>query len=152
MIFLSTNNIKLILNKNLNARMFNITKFYAWLDVNVNTPIDVKMMVFDNCVLNALLYGTETWGDISSIEKQLKVIETESLKYILRVKKGTTTDFVYHELQRGDIFVKLKIGNIHFIKSSLPRRKIMQLCRIVYKFVNTQDFYPIIKSFMRTTM
>ena len=49
MIFLSTNDIKLILNKNLNARMFNITKFYAWLDVNVNTPIDVKMMVFDNC-------------------------------------------------------------------------------------------------------
>ena len=86
MIFLSTNDIKFILNKNLNARIFNIAKFYERLDVNVNTPIDVQMMVFDNCVLNALLYGIESRGDISSIEKQLKVIERKALKYILRVK------------------------------------------------------------------
>ena len=119
MIFLSTNDIKLSLNKNLNVRMFNITEFYAWLDVNVNTPIDVKMMVFDKCVLNALLYGIETWGDISSIEKQLKVIETKALKYILRVKKGTTTDLVYRELQRGDIICKIKDRQCSFYKKQI---------------------------------
>ena len=92
------------------------------------------MMVFDNCVLNGLLYGIETWGDISSIEKQLKVIETKALKYILRVKKGTTTDLVYHE-QRDDIICKIKGRQYSFYKklTSMPEnnavvQNIIQIC------------------------
>ena len=157
MIFVPTNDIKRILNKNLNARMINITKFYAWLDVNVNTPIDVKMMVFDNCVLNALLYGIETWGDISCIEKQLKVIETKALKCILRVKKGTTNDLIYHELRRGDIICKIKDRQYSFYKklSSMPEnnavvQNIMQICEhsrflSYYKELHNDNFVNDIK-------
>ena len=65
---------------NINVRMFNVAKFYAWLNVNENTPIEVKLMVFDSCVMNALLYEIETWGDITCIEEQLKLIESKSLK------------------------------------------------------------------------
>ena len=83
-------------------------------------------------MLNALLYGIETWGDISSIEKQFKVIETKALKYILRGKKGTTTDLVYHELHQGDI---CKINDLQFYKklTSMPEnnavvQNIIQIC------------------------
>ena len=80
-----------------------MSKFYGWLEVNENTPIEVKLVVLDNCVFTAILYGVETWGDISCIEKELINIETKALKAILKVKSGTTNDLIFHELRRSSI-------------------------------------------------
>ena len=66
-----------------------MSKFYGWLEVNENTPIEVKLVVLDNCVFTAILYGVETWGDISCIEKEMINIETKALKAILKVKSGS---------------------------------------------------------------
>ena len=65
MIYYPTNNITTIVQKNINKRVCYISRFYAWLSVNENTPIDVKLLVLDQCLFTALLDSVETWGDIS---------------------------------------------------------------------------------------
>ena len=100
-----------------------VSKFYAWLSVNENTPIDVKLLVLDSCVYNALLYGFECMGDISCIEgKKLRKIETKALKAILGVKKGTSNDLIYHELRRSSIIARIKDRQYNFYKklSEIP--------------------------------
>ena len=96
--------------------MFNVSKFHAWLAVNENTPIDVKLMVLDQCLLTALLYGAETWGDISFIAEDIRKIETAALRSILKVKKTTTTDLIYYELNRPDIVSKVRDSQFKFFR------------------------------------
>ena len=113
-----------------------MSKCYAWLDVNTNTPIEVKLMVLDNCVFGAILYGVESWGDISCIENTLKEIEMKALKSITRVKTGTTNDLIFHELRRCNIVSKIKDRQRSFYKklSQIPPDEavvcsIMNLCK-----------------------
>ena len=80
--------------------MVNVAKFYSWLSVNEWTPVDVKILVLDSCVFQALLYGVECWSDVSFLDQKLHDIELKALKAIMGVKKGTTTDLIYHELRR----------------------------------------------------
>ena len=114
--FYPTNDIQLIIQKNINKRMFNTAKFYAWLDVNETTPIQVKLMVLDSCMFGAILHGAECWGDISFLEQQLLGIERKALKSILKVKKGTTNDLVYHELRRGTIMSAVHDRQFNFFQ------------------------------------
>ena len=75
MTFIPTNDIKKIIDKNLNMKMFNVAKFYGWLENNDVTPIEIKLRVLDNCMFSALLYGSETWGDFSCVHDKLRKIE-----------------------------------------------------------------------------
>ena len=102
-----TNSLKDLIEFNINKKMFNIAKFKSWLEVNENTPIRIKLLVLDNCVLSSILYGFESWGDFSHLAKKLETIELDLLKSVLGVKKGTSNDLVYHELKRGSIVAKL---------------------------------------------
>ena len=106
--FYPTSDVQEIIKKNINKRKVHLAKFYAWLDVNETTPIDNKLMVLDNCVFGAMLYGSECWGDITFLEKELLTIEMKALKAILKVKKGTTNDLIYHELRRPSIVSKIR--------------------------------------------
>jgi hypothetical protein len=110
-----TNKLREIIEFNINKRMFNVAKFKAWLEVNKNTPFGIKLLVLDNCVLAAILYGSEAWGDISFIRKRLETIELDLLKSTLGVKKGTPTDLVYHELKRGSISMRIMDRQHQFI-------------------------------------
>ena len=111
-----TNNIKDIIQRNVDKRMVNVSKFYSWLSVNEWTPIDVKIMVLDSCVFQALLYGVECWSDISFLEQKLQVLELKALKAILGIKKGTSTDLIYHELRRACITARIKDRQYNFFK------------------------------------
>ena len=111
-----TNDITEIIQRNINKRMGNVSKYYAWLSVNEWTPVDVKILVLDSCVFNALLYGVECWGDVSFLEKKLKDLEIKALKTILQVKKGTTNDLVYHELRRPSILERIKDLQYNFFR------------------------------------
>ena len=102
-----TNKLREIIEFNINKRMFNVAKYKSWLEVNKNTPVAIKLLILDNCVLKAILYGFEAWGDLSWIQKRLETIELDLLKSTLGVKKGTPTNLVYHELNRGGIVSKL---------------------------------------------
>ena len=79
-------------------------RFYlpdAWLEINDNTPVDVKLLVLDQCMFTALLYGAEAWGDISIIEDEIRKIEIKALKSILKVKQSTSNDLIFFELGRA---------------------------------------------------
>ena len=116
MTFIPTNDMRKTIEKNVNKKMFNFSKFYGWLDVNQVTPIEMKLRVLDNCMFSALLYGSETWGDFSHVSEKLRVIERKALKAILKVKAGTSNDLVYHELRRGDIISKIKDRQYKFFQ------------------------------------
>ena len=62
MIRFPTDDISKIITKKVNQRMNNICKFYAWLEINKDTPIEIKVMILDNCLFSSILYGVETWG------------------------------------------------------------------------------------------
>ena len=114
MLFIATNDLKLIVIHNINIRMKHIAKFYAWLEINEKTPIETKLLVFDNCCLSALLYGCEAWGDISCIEEKLKTVESKVLKRILNVKSGTTNELIFYELKRSNVIAKIKDQQYNF--------------------------------------
>ena len=103
MIFTPTNDFSKIINIYLNDRMGNISKFYAWLDINTDTHIEIKLLVLDSCLFSSMLYAIETWGNIKFVEQRLRKIEIKALKSILNVKCGTSNDLVYNELKRPDI-------------------------------------------------
>jgi hypothetical protein len=111
-----TNKLHDIIMYNLNKRIFNVAKYKAWLDVNEHTPFSVKLLVLDNCVLSAILYGFETWGDLSAFRVKLQSIELDLLKAALGVKKGTPTNTVYHELKRGSIVARMMDRQYAFIQ------------------------------------
>ena len=111
-----TNKLIDLVEYNLNIRMFNVAKFQSWLDINENTPFETKLHVLDNCVLSAMLYGFEAWGDLSKYSSKLETIELGLLKSVLGVKKGTPNDLVYYELNRGSIVTKLMDRQENFMK------------------------------------
>ena len=100
---------------NLEKRMFNIAKFKAWLGVNENTPFPIKLLVLESGALSAILYGSETWGNLNMVSKKLLTIELTLLKYALGVKRSTSNDLVYQELHRGDITSKIMDRQKKFI-------------------------------------
>lgn len=106
--FLPTNKFKNIIKFNLKDRNGTICKFYAWLEDNRDTPIEIKLLVLDCCLFKSLLYGVEAWGDISCIEKELRITEQKALKAILQIKTGTSNDLIYNELERPDIISQIR--------------------------------------------
>ena len=79
-------------------------------------PFSIKLLVLDNCTLSSILYGCEAWGDLSHISTRLESIELDLLKSVLGVKKGASTNLVYHELNRGSIVTKVMDRQKLFIK------------------------------------
>ena len=110
-----TSNLEELIKFNINKRMFNVAKYKSWLEVKKNTPFSVKLQVLDNCVLSAILYGSEVRGNLLFIKNKLNSIELDLLKSALRVKQGTPNDLVYHELNRSEISSKLQVRQKRFI-------------------------------------
>ena len=109
-----TNDINEIIIFNINKRLGNFAKFHAWLTVNELTPIEIKLLVYDGCVLGAVLYSCECWGDISCVEDKLRGAEMKALRAILGVKTGTTIDLIYHELRRCSIISRIYDRQFNF--------------------------------------
>ena len=116
MTFLPTNDFSMIIRKNINSRMGNLSRYYGWLNVNETTPIKIKLRILDNCMYSSLTYGMETWGDFSCVHEELRQMERTLLKSILKVKTGTSNDLIYHELKRGDIVSGIKDQQYNFFK------------------------------------
>ena len=89
---------------NLKHRAFNIVKFYAWLDINEDTPIQIKIQVLDSCMFAACLYGGECWPKIDLVASSILAQERRILERILQVKTNTPNDIIYVELNRCDSF------------------------------------------------
>ena len=111
-----TNIISNIVQQNVNKRMVNFAKFHAWLSVNETTPIDIKLMVLDSACLGAILYASECWGNIDYIAGKLKEKELTALHAVMKVKRGTTIDLIYHELGRCSIVAKIYDRQFNFFQ------------------------------------
>ena len=112
--FLPTNDIDKIIKFNIDGRLHNWVKFYGWLEANEETPIEVKLLVLDACFFSAILYAVEVFGDITCVEKDLRLYEQKALRAILKVKQGTTIDLMYNELKRPDIISRIKDSQYNF--------------------------------------
>ena len=105
-----------LVRHNLNKKLFNICKFYNWLDVNETTPIKLKLNVLYSCMFEAILYSCEVWGDINLIIDQLLKIERSALKRILCVRKSIPDDIIYCEIKRPDISAIILERQYNFIQ------------------------------------
>ena len=94
MLFLPTNDLLKIIRFKFKNRKKHIAEYNAWLEVNETTPIETKLLVLDSCVLGALLYGCETWGDITEFADELVVIEHQLIKRALGIKSTACNDTV----------------------------------------------------------
>ena len=103
-----TNSISKIISSNIDGRLNNCCKYYAWLEVNKETPIEVKLEVLDGCLFGSILSAVEAFGDISCVEKKLRLTEQKALRCILGVKNSTPIDLLYNEIKRPDIISKIK--------------------------------------------
>ena len=117
--FVASNNIVKHIEKNLQSRMYHVTKFYDWLAVNEDTPIKVKLQVLDTCLFSAYLYGVETWYEIDKVSEQITLLERKLLRCILCVKNNTPNDLLYIELNRQDIIASIKFRQYNFFKRLL---------------------------------
>ena len=104
---------------NINLRMVNMHKFYAWLQYNSDTPIPIKVLVLYNCVFAAILYAAETWGDLTNIGEKILLLERQALKRCLAVKSSTPDDLLYIELDRADIVASLRDRQHNFYRKLL---------------------------------
>ena len=109
-----TDDIYELVKNNLNSKMFNIPKFYAWLEDNETTPFFIKLKVLHSCLFQALLYSAEAWGNLKEIESGLRIMEQKALKCCLGVKGGTTNDIVYLEINKADIIAAIKDRQYNF--------------------------------------
>ena len=138
---LPSNDMNKIIMFNLNQRMGSVCKFYAWLEVNEETPIGIKILVLDSCLFNSILYAVETWGNITCIDGKLRVIEQKALKAVLRVISGTSNDLVYNELKRPDIISRIKDSQRKFFQRLV---KLDDNDAIVKSFISLCQNTPII--------
>ena len=96
------------ITKNINHRKGNLVKFYAWLEYNTNTPIEIKLLTLYNCVLASIFYCAETWYEIDLVKDEMLLMERQALKRCLGVKSSTPDDIIYTELDRANIVNKIK--------------------------------------------
>ena len=75
-----------------------LNKFYAFLTQNPNAPLKVKEKVLESCIVCAVIYNCETWGDaqLDDLEKKYR----NALKYMLGVRASTCNEFPYIELNK----------------------------------------------------
>jgi hypothetical protein len=118
-----SDNIYILIENNLNSKMFNIAKFHAWLEYNDQTPFFIKIKVMYACLFASLLYSAEAWGDLSKIETTLLATEKKALKSCLGIKSGTTTDLIFTEIGRPDIIAVIKDRQFNFAKKIKKLKK-----------------------------
>ena len=135
-LFIASNILVEHILANIDHRMWNISKFYAWLQYNMDTPIKVKLIVLYNCVLAAILYAAETWGNVTSIKEKILQLERQGLKRCLGVKSSTPNDILYIELNRADIVATIKDRQHKFYRKLLTLTEgsaiildVLELCK-----------------------
>ena len=89
-----SNDIYEIVENNLKSKLYNIARFYAWLEYNERTPFFIKLKVLYGCVFPAILYSVEAWGNLTKIENILRTTETKALKACLGINGWN--DIRYH--------------------------------------------------------
>ena len=112
----ATSEIEQLLSFNINKKMVNTCKFYSWLQMNLDTPFNLKIKVLYSCMFESILYSCEAWCNFSGIVDKLLVIERKAIRRILGVKQSTTVDLIYQEIGRPDIAAVIKARQYKFMQ------------------------------------
>ena len=137
------------MKNNLNHRAFHIKKYYDWLNVNLMTPIIVKLWVLYSCMFAAYLHGCECWPTIDEVSDNVLALERKLLKHILQVKPSTPNAIIYTELGRCDMMATIKVRQKNFYRNcrklteeEAVMRSILEMCKhlpMVLYYENLED-------------
>ena len=117
--------------KNINQRKGNLSKFYAWLEYNENTPIKMKILVLYGCVFACIFYCSEAWYEIDAVSEEMLLMERQALKRCLGVKSSTPDDIVYTELDLANIVNNIKERQHHFFRKLAELEGAAIICDIL---------------------
>ena len=98
----------------LSKKMFHVSSFYSWLDINRSTPIKIKLIVLYSCLFATILYSCEAWFNIDHLEEKLRLMEKKALKSCLGVKSSTPDDVIFQEVKRADIIAVIRDRQYNF--------------------------------------
>ena len=146
-----SNDIYELVSSNLNSKMFNVAKFYSWLEYNKNTPFFIKLKVLYSCLFAALLNSGEAWGDLSKIENTLRTTETKALKSCLGVKSGTTSDIIYNEINRPDIIAIMMDRQLKFKQKIIELERGEALVKEIWDLCQGQEVPNLCDYYMNLT-
>ena len=77
-------------------------------------PLKVKVKILDSCVVSALCYGAETWGDG---ESDVEVIYRQGLRMALGVRTTTCNEIVYIESNTYPLKCRILSQQLKFWKT-----------------------------------
>ena len=143
--FIPNNDTDKIISFNVADRKHNWAKFYGWIEVNNETPIEIKLLVLDNCLFNSILYAFEVFGKIDCVEKELRLAEQKALRSILKVKKGTSIDLLYNELKRPDIISSIKDSQYQFFEKLATLTEDDALVKSILRLCENTPLWTITK-------
>ena len=104
----------------INSKLKQFNKFYAFLNKNFNAPMIVKEKVLEACVCSAILYNCESWGNAKTTKLEKRY--TAALKYMLGVRKQTCNEFPYVELGLMSLQTLVKRRQYRFYKNIVNER------------------------------
>ena len=80
----------------INQKEKRLNQFFAFLSQYRNAPLMVKEKVLESCIVSAVLYNCETWGNanLDGLEKKYR----KALKHLLALRKSACNEFPYIEL------------------------------------------------------
>ena len=119
--------------------MFNLVKFYAWLEDNETTPFCIKLNVLYACMFKSILHSAEAWGNVDEISEKILKIERQALRRCLQVKSGTTNEIIYMELNRPDIISTIKDHQFSFREKITSLDPSEALVRNIWDMCDSED-------------
>ena len=131
-------------------RQLNVIKFYAFLRINKNAPVAIKLKVLDSCIISSILHNAETWADVN-IER-LEVMHRRMLKSILGVRTTTCSEFMYIELGVTPIKAQVLMKQWKFwnkvkeLNSTDPLGYVINLCKR-YKVKEVRHYERLIEKY-----
>ena len=104
-------------------KMADFHKFVSFIEKNFDIPFVVKKIIFDACLLSAILYGCESWlnGDLKPVIK----IYNWALKRLLDVRLTTCNDLCYIEAGYSSLKAIVKNRQRKFFTKMYNERKFM---------------------------
>nr|XP_049705654.1 transposon TX1 uncharacterized 149 kDa protein [Helicoverpa armigera] len=133
----STTTSNLCNNKEIDTRIgraaCNFGKLSTRVWRNNKLTITTKILVYKTCVLNTLLYGSETWTTYSKQERRLNAFHMRCLRAILGVtwKDRVTNEAVLSKTNCNSILATLKqrrlrwLGHVHRMDTERLPREVM---------------------------
>ena len=130
-----------LITYNVEKKKFNTVKFYAWLQINRDTPFMLKMRVLYGCMFAAILYSCEAWGDVRHLGEMLLAIERKALKSCLGVKQSTPNSILFVELNKGDIMSVISHRQYSFYQRFLELDDDDSIAKQIWRaYTNDQSF------------